>query len=111
MCRSAYADKKEIVFMINTLYPIELKMHIILVLLAVLVFGLQFIRLRKKYYLVLAVAMPLSLLPYLVDSDAFFYGIGIVEALALIGALVLAKAVDRDPKEPEQPAEALEAAE
>ncbi len=80
----------------NTLFPIEMKMHIIFALIALFVFGMQFIRLRKKYHLVLACAVPASLLAYVFDNRVFFYVLGFAEAAALIAALVLAKTVDRD---------------
>ncbi len=80
----------------NTLFPISMEMHIGFALAALLVFGLQFIRLRKYYYLVLAVAMPCSLLAYVFDNTTFFYALGIAEAAALLLAFVLSKTVDRD---------------
>ena len=83
----------------NTLFPIEMKVHIIYALISLFVFGMQFIRLRKKYHLVLAIAVPASLLAYVIDSRAFFYALGIAEGAALIAALVLAKTVDRDKDE------------
>ncbi len=90
----------------NTLFPIRMEMHIAFALIGLLIFGLQFIRTRKKYYLVLAIAFPCSLLPYLWEQNTtFFYLLGIGEAIALIGALILAKTVDRDPPEPEEAAE------
>ncbi len=83
----------------NSLFPIKLGIHIVFALAALLVFGLQFLRYRKKYHLVLAVAIPLTLLPYLAeDNMSLFYAVGVVDALALIGALILAKTVDRDPE-------------
>ncbi len=83
----------------NSLFPIKLGIHIVFALAALLVFGLQFLRYRKKYHLVLAIAIPLSLLPYLAeDNMPLFYAVGVVDALALIGALILAKTVDRDPE-------------
>ncbi len=85
----------------NTLFPISMEMHIGFALLALFVFGLQFIRLRKKYYLVLAIAIPCSLLAYVIEGMTFFYALGIAEGAALLLALILAKTVDRDrtPKE------------
>lgn len=104
----------------NSLFPIKLGIHIVFALAALLVFGLQFLRYRKKYHLVLAVAIPLTLLPYLAeDNMSLFYAVGVVDALALIGALILAKTVDRDPEtetdaeaaDSEEPAEASAASE
>lgn len=83
----------------NSLFPIGMGMHIFLGMLALLVFGLQFIRYRKIHYLILAIALPCTLLPYLVNSMDFFYGLGVVEFLAVISAGILAITVDRE-KEP-----------
>lgn len=94
----------------NTLFPIKMEMHIIFAVVATLIFIVQFIRLRKKYHLVLAAAIPATLLAYVIDSRAFFYGLGIAEAAALIAALVLCKTIDRDPPEPETTPENPEAA-
>ena len=84
----------------NSLFPIRIGMHIILGLLALLVFGLQFIRYRKSHHLVLAIAFPCTLLPYLSDSMTLFYGVGVAECIAMILSLVLALTVDkREPAE------------
>lgn len=85
----------------NSLFPIKIEMHIIFAVVAAAIFIMQFIRLRKKYYLVLAIAVPATLLAYLIDSRAFFYGLGIAEGAALIAALILSKTTDRDKAEPE----------
>ncbi len=80
----------------NTLFPIRMGMHIVLGLLAFLVFGLQFIRYRKSHHLVLAIALPCTLLPYLSSSMSFFYGIGVAEFAALILSLILSVTVDKN---------------
>ncbi|MCR4647156.1 MAG: hypothetical protein K5695_17415 [Oscillospiraceae bacterium] len=80
-------------------FPIRIELHIVLALLAFLVFGLQFIRYHKSHHLILAIALPCTLLPYLFDSKAVFYAIGIGELVALALALVLSQTLDKD-KEP-----------
>ena len=87
----------------NSLFPIKMGMHIFLGILALLVFGLQFIRYRKSHHLVLAIALPCTLLPYLTDNMTFFYGVGVAEFAALILSFILSVTVDRN-KNPE-PAE------
>lgn len=91
----------------NSLFPIRMGMHIFLGLLALLVFGLQFIRYRKWHHLVMAIAMPSTLLPYLVNSMDFFYGLGIAEFGALILSCILTVTVDKT-NEPEPEPEARE---
>jgi len=90
----------------NALFPIRMGMHIVLGLLALLVFGLQFIRYRKSHHLVLAIALPCTLLPYLWNNMSFFYGVGIAEFIALILSFILSLTVDRnkesDTKSPKQ---------
>lgn len=83
----------------NSFFPISLTLHIILALLALLVFGMQFIRYRKSHHLVLAIALPCTLLPYLSDNQTFFYIIGVFEFAALILSAILSHTVDRDPEE------------
>jgi len=80
----------------NSLFPIRMGMHIFLGMLALLVFGLQFIRYRKSHHLVLAIALPCTLLPYLTDNMNFFYGIGVAEFAALILSFILSVTVDRN---------------
>lgn len=82
----------------NSLFPIRMEMHIVLGMLALLVFGLQFIRYRKSHHLVLAIALPCTLLPYLSDNINLFYGVGIAEFAALVLALLLSVTVDRNKK-------------
>ena len=87
----------------NSFFPISMTLHIILALLALLVFGMQFIRFRKSHHLVLAIALPCTLLPYLSGNQTFFYLIGVFEGVALILAAVLSQTVDCD-KEPAEAA-------
>ena len=85
--------------MSNSYFPIRLGVHLLLALLALLVFGMQFIRFRKSHYLVLAIALPCTLLPYLSDSTPFFYTVGVAEFVALIASFILSNTVDRDKSE------------
>lgn len=85
--------------MSNSYFPIRLGVHLLLAMLALLVFGMQFIRFRKSHYLVLAIALPCTLLPYLSDSTTFFYTVGVAEFVALIASFILSNTVDRDKSE------------
>ena len=80
----------------NSFFPITLPLHIILAMLALLVFGMQFIRYRKSHHLILAIALPCTLLPYLSDNQTFFYMIGVFEGAALILSVILSHTIDRD---------------
>ena len=80
-------------------FPIRIELHIVLALLAFLVFGLQFIRYHKSHHLLLAIALPCTLLPYLFDSKTVFFAIGIGEIVALTAAFILSQTLDKE-KEP-----------
>lgn len=80
----------------NSFFPISMGLHITLALLALLVFGMQFIRYRKSHHLILAIALPCTLLPYLSDNQTFFYMVGVFEGVALILAAILSQTLDRD---------------
>ncbi len=84
---------------INSLFPIQTGLHVFLALLSILIFGMQFIRYKKKHYLVLAIAFPCTLLPYIAqDNMTLFYGVGVFEFIALLLALILSLTVDKDKK-------------
>lgn len=74
-----------------SIFPLTFEKHILFGILACLFFLLQFWRTRNWYELVLAAAMPLSLLIYVSEEKAWFYSIGILEGLLLIAAFVLAQ--------------------
>lgn len=95
----------------NSYFPIRFEVHMILALLALLVFGMQFIRFRKSHYLILAVALPCTLLPYLSDDKTFFYAVGIAEAAALVLAFILSQTIDRDKTAPAEEAKQIGQAE
>ena len=86
----------------NSFFPISIKWHIILALLALLVFGSQFIRYRKSHHLILAIALPCTLLPYLSESQTFFYTVGVFEGVALLLSLVLSQTIDREKSDTEE---------
>ncbi|MDE5885052.1 MAG: hypothetical protein K2H29_08285 [Oscillospiraceae bacterium] len=81
----------------NSLFPIEMNFHIILAVIALIVFIIQFVRYRKSHYLLLAVAFPCSLLPYLNQENLMlFHGVGIFEFTALILSAILSVTIDKD---------------
>ena len=64
--------------------------HIVLCVLGCVFFLAQFIRLKKPYQLMMAIAMPASLLIYIQpESRTLFYTIGLLVALDLLLALVI----------------------
>lgn len=73
-----------------TTFPLPLAYHIVLCVLGCVFFLAQFIRLKKPYQLMMAIAMPASLLIYIQpESRTLFYTIGLLVALDLLLALVI----------------------
>ena len=71
-------------------FPITQDKHLIFCIIATLLFLLQFIRTKHLYQLVMAIAIPASLLIYVKpDNQAWYYGVGILEAVLLLLALIL----------------------
>ena len=82
-------------------YLPNISIQIILSLLSLLVFGLQYIRYRKSYYLIFAVAVPCTLLLYLWDNPVFFYSMGMAELTAVVLAFLFANTIDKDKTSPQ----------
>lgn len=75
----------------NNLYPVGGTRHIVFCIIATLFFLAQFLRTRHWYQLILAVAVPCSMLVYIApENDTLYYGVGILEAVLLAAALVTA---------------------
>ena len=71
-------------------FPISFEKHVGFCTIAAVFFLLQFVRTKRWYQLVLAAAIPLSLLIYIApENETYFYGIGIMEGVLLLLALVL----------------------
>lgn len=71
-------------------FPISFEKHVGFCIIAAVFFLLQFIRTKRWYQLVLAAAIPLSLLIYVApDNEKYFYGVGILEGVLLLFALLL----------------------
>lgn len=72
-------------------FPIPFWYHLILSLVATAFFVAQFIRVRKPYQLLLAVAMLSSMLIYASDinNKSWFHAVGVFELVLLLGAIVL----------------------
>ena len=74
----------------KTLFPITMEKHIIFCAVAAVFFLLQFIRTKRIYQLILAIAVPISLLIYIApENETLFYGVGIAEAALLLLAFIL----------------------
>lgn len=72
------------------IFPIAQDKHLIFVIIATVLFVLQFVRTKHWYQLVMALAIPASLLIYAdPENKTLFYGVGILEAVLLLLSLLL----------------------
>lgn len=71
-------------------FPISFTYHLIFCIVAGVFFLIQFIRLRRPYQLILAVAIPASLLIYVGDpsNKTWFHTVGMFEVVLLLGTVV-----------------------
>ena len=72
----------------STVFPLPFQSHLIFCVIATIFFVIQFIRMRRMYQLIFAVAVPATLLLYINESRTWFYGIGVFELVMLILAIV-----------------------
>lgn len=74
----------------TNLFTIGMEKHIIFTSVACVFFLLQFLRTKRWYQLILAAAIPASLLIYFQpENQTLFYGVGIAEAVMLVLAFVV----------------------
>lgn len=74
-----------------TTFPISMTWHMTFCALACIFFIIQYVRTKKSYQLLIAVAIPASLCIYICpDSRSLFYTVGVFEAVILAGAIVFA---------------------
>lgn len=96
----------------TSLFPIGMEKHIIFAVVAGIFFLLQFFRTKYWYELILAVAVPFSLLVYVnKTSTVWFYAVGIIEAALLLFALLTYAVQYRKIKKQENAKKAAQAAE
>lgn len=73
-----------------TTFPISFTYHLIFAIVAGVFFLIQFIRHRKPYQLIFAIAIPASLLIYIDEtSKTLFNTVGAFELVMILGAIVL----------------------
>ncbi len=74
----------------TNIFPLPFTAHIIFVAVAFIFFMIQFIRVRYKYQIIMAVAASFTMLVYVKDTKTWFYAVGILEFGLLLLALVAA---------------------
>ena len=99
----------------ESIFPVSETRHLIFCIIACVFFLLQFLRTKRWHQLILAVAIPLSMLVYIdPESKALFYGVGIAELVLLTAALVIGivqgKKIEQQEKAAKEAAEAADAA-
>ncbi len=71
-----------------SVFPLPFNIHLGFVILAVILFAVQYYRCRRTYQLLTLIAIPLTLLLYINESTAWHYTIGAVEAILLLAAII-----------------------
>ena len=71
-----------------SVFPLPFNIHLGFVILAVILFAVQYYRCRRTYQLLIMIAIPATLLLYINESTAWHYTIGAVEAVLLLAAII-----------------------
>ena len=71
-----------------TLFPFPFNMHLIFACLATVFFVYRFATQKLPYQLIMAIAIPASLLIWVSESRTLFYAVGIIELVLILSALV-----------------------
>ena len=72
-----------------TLFPFPFQHHLIFCCVALVFFGYLYMKYKKPHQLIMAIAIPFSLVLWISTSRVLFYAVGIIEVILLITALVL----------------------
>ncbi len=88
------------------LFPFPFSLHLVFCCIALIFFIFRFIKEKLPYQLIMAVAIPFSLIIWLSESKTLFYGVGIAELIFIIAAFVTSIIFRK--KEPEKNAEPVQ---
>ncbi|MDR1674785.1 MAG: hypothetical protein LBR54_04985 [Oscillospiraceae bacterium] len=80
------------------LFVLELPQHIMFVIISVCFFLLQLLTTKRKYNILMLIAVPLTLFVYACDTNLTFYGLGIAELVLLVITFILMSAENRKAK-------------
>ncbi|HOR21856.1 MAG TPA: hypothetical protein PLY43_03955, partial [Ruminococcus sp.] len=70
------------------LFPFPFGMHIVFAIIALIFFAYRFKTDKRPYQLIMAIAIPFSLLLWLSDSRSLYYFVGLSEGILLLAALI-----------------------
>lgn len=88
------------------LFPFPLPFHLAFSCISLVFFLFQFKREKKPYQLIMAFAIPFSLLLWLFDSHTLFYAVGITELICFAAAFITSIIFkDKNPEKTESEAE------
>lgn len=73
-----------------TLFPFPMGLYVVFCIIATAFFVFRFVKEKQPYQIIMAVAIPLSLLIGYSNGKTLFYIMGIVEAVLLLSAFVSA---------------------
>lgn len=88
-----------------SLFPFPFHMHLIFACIGAIFFAYRFFTQKRPFQIIMAVAIPLSLLVWISESRTVFYGVGIAEAVLILAAAVMSlifKAPQNDESEPDE---------
>ncbi|MDD7184457.1 MAG: hypothetical protein PUH54_02095 [Oscillospiraceae bacterium] len=71
------------------LFPFPFQHHLIFCCVALVFFVFLYMKYKKPHQLIMAIAIPFSLVLWISTSRVLFYAVGIIEVILLITALVL----------------------
>ena len=72
-----------------TLFHFPFQHHLIFCCVALVFFGYLYMKYKKPHQLIMAIAIPFSLVLWISTNRVLFYAVGIIEVILLITALVL----------------------
>lgn len=92
-----------------TIFPFPFSFHLAFAVIGFVFFIISFLKFKRPYQLLFAIGIPFSLLLWAADGNRnLYYGIGIVELIIILGALITS--IIFKPKNEEQAAPAAEKA-
>lgn len=70
------------------LFPFPYGIHLMFSICALVFFAYRFYTQKRPFQLIMAIAIPLSLILWLSENKTFFYAVGIIELVLILAAIV-----------------------
>lgn len=71
------------------LFPFPFPHHLVFCCIAMIFFGYLYMKYKKPHQLIMAIAIPFSLIIWISESRTLFYTMGIIEVILMILAIVV----------------------